>query len=621
MRALQNREFSTPLTRRQDSLLTAQTSTTRLIDPYGGQLVDLTIDRAELAEFRARAQALPTLTLSERSCCDLELLAGGAFSPLESFLGEADYQSVLDTLRLTSGQLMPVPVTLPVDADANLRLDSEVALYSCRRELLGTLRLDEIYPWDRRRESAAVFGTTDSRHPLVAEMHRWPGHYASGKLRMLPSSPPRDFRQLRLGPSAVRARLAALGRTNVVAFQTRNPLHRAHEELARRAIDAVDGTLLLHPTVGLTQPDDIDYFTRVRTYQAVVDGYLDPERVVLALLPLAMRMAGPREALWHALVRRNFGANHLIVGRDHASPGLDSGGQPFYPPYAAQELLDRHGDELGVAAVPFNELVYLPEQERYEESSKVGPDTPTLALSGSQVRDYLSNGRRLPAWFTRAEVADILESAHPRYRQQGACIWFTGLSGSGKSTTAEELAAALREGGRTVTVLDGDVIRTHLSKGLGFSPEDRDTNIRRIGFVASQIVAHGGLVICAAISPYRATRDEVRSMFKAGCFLEIFVDTPLIECERRDTKGLYARARSGELKNFTGIDDPYQDPLDPEIVLDTLQTSPKVNAERILGQLRLSQANRIARVEVRGPRGVSRTPKNVTDKPEPSTEP
>ena len=343
--------------------------------------------------------------------------------------------------------------------------------------------------------------------------------------------------------------------------------------------------LLLHPVVGLTKPGDVDHFTRVRAYRALVDHYYAPDRVLLSLLPLAMRMAGPREALWHALIRRNYGANHLIVGRDHAGPGVDSSGKPFYGPYDAQELVATHSAELGVNMVPFSELVYLSDEDRYEEVTKVPSGASTANISGTQVRDdYLGRGKQLPGWFTRPEVADILGETYPPRHRQGACIWFTGLSGSGKSTTAEVLTVMLLEHGRQVTVLDGDIVRTHLSQGLGFSKEDRDTNIRRIGFVASEIVRHGGLVICAAISPYRATRSDVRNMVGEG-FIEVFVDTPLEVCESRDTKGMYARARRGELKGFTGIDDPYEAPVSPELYLTTVDHTPESNAGRILDYL------------------------------------
>jgi len=372
--------------------------------------------------------------------------------------------------------------------------------------------------------------------------------------------------------------------------------------------------LLLHPVVGMTQPGDVDLFTRVRTYKALVRKYYPRDRAFLALLPLAMRMAGPREAVWHALIRRNYGANHLIVGRDHASPGKDSQGRPFYSPYGAQELVEQFEEELEVKLVPFRELVYLPDDDRYEEVSKVSPASRTLSISGTQVREqYLSRGRRLPAWFTRPEVSEILAEAYPPRHRQGFCLWLTGLSGSGKSTTAEVVTRLLEELGRQVTVLDGDVIRTHLSKGLGFSKEDRDTNVRRIGFVAAEIARHGGAVLCAAVSPYRATRNEVRSLVGADRFIEVFVDTPLSVCEERDPKGMYARARRGEIRSFTGIDDPYEPPENPEIVLDTVGSDPVANGRRILeylaaqGYVRREEASpSLHAVPAEGPADVAR---------------
>ena len=395
-----------------------------------------------------------------------------------------------------------------------------------------------------------------------------------------------DFQELRLTAAETRAKLEAFGYPNVVAFQTRNPLHRVHEELTKRAAQEVDGVLFLHPVVGLTKPGDVDQYTRVRTYKALAERYYDPDRILLALLPLAMRLAGPREAVWHALIRRNYGANHLIVGRDHASPGVDSKGNPFYGPYEAQELVARFSAELGVTMVPFRELVYLPEEERYEEVSKIPAHARIASISGTQVREeYLNNGKPLPAWFTRPEVATILADAYPPRHRQGVCIWFTGLSGAGKSTTAEVLTMLLLEHGRQVTVLDGDVVRTHLSKGLGFSKEDRDTNIRRIGFVAAEIVRHGGVVVCAAVSPYRATRDDVRTMVGTDHFVEVFVDTPLEVCEARDSKGMYGKARRGEIKGFTGIDDPYEEPIAPEITLTTIDCLPEDNARKIIMHL------------------------------------
>jgi len=417
-------------------------------------------------------------------------------------------------------------------------------------------------------------------------MASWGKAYISGPLRVLNLPKHYDFSELRRTPAEVRSTVRALDHANVVAFQTRNPIHRAHEELTKRAAAQVRGALLIHPVVGMTKPGDVDHYTRVRAYKTLVERYYDKRTTVLSLLPLAMRMAGPREAVWHAIIRRNYGANHFIVGRDHAGPGVDSSGRPFYGPYDAQNLLQRFELEVGVTMLPFQEIVYLPDEARFEEQHQVPPGTRVATLSGTQVRDeYLSKGATLPDWFTRPETAAILSKISLPAHQQGFCLWFTGLSGAGKSTIAEIVAILLMEHGRQVTVLDGDVVRTHLSKGLGFSKEDRDTNILRIGFVASEIVRHHGVVICAAVSPYRTARNECRSMVGKERFIEIFVDTPLEVCEQRDIKGMYAKARRGGIKGFTGIDDPYEEPLNPEIRLNTTDCLPEDNAHEIIDYL------------------------------------
>lgn len=554
-----------------------------LISPYCGGLTNLCVATERREELLEYASRLPCIQLSPRSLCDLELLASGGFSPIDRFLGKNDYTQVLQEMRLENGVLFPIPITLSVEPGSGVALDREIALADQRNNLLAVMRVEEIYDWDPQEQARLVCGTTDLRHPLVAEMHSWGRLNISGELRVLALPQHYDFQCLRLTPAQVRGRLTALGHRNVVAFQTRNPLHRAHEELTKRAARKINGALLLHPVAGITKPGDIDHYTRVRSYRALFERHYNSRRAVLALLPLAMRMAGPREAVWHAIIRRNFGANHLIIGRDHASPGKDSKGQPFYEPYAAQELLTRYSSEIGVQPVPFTELVYLPDQDRYEEITQVPNGQRTISLSGTMVReDYLQNGLSLPRWFTRPQVAAILSQAHPPKHQQGFCLWFTGLSAAGKSTIAEILTTLLLEHGRQVTVLDGDVVRTHLSKGLGFSREDREINVRRIGFVAAEIVRHGGATICAAISPYRATRNECRLMVGSDRFIEVFVNTPLSICERRDPKGMYARAREGGIKGFTGVDDPYEPPTGPEIVLDTVHFSAEENARQVL---------------------------------------
>jgi len=560
--------------------------TKQLIEPYGGSLANLASPPEQRAALLQRASCLPRVQLSDRATCDLELLATGGFSPLQTFLGRDDYEHVIEEMRLANGLLFPIPVTLTIGKDAHIKLDVEIALADSYNNLLAILRVDEIYDWDRAREARLVCGTNDPRHPLVAEMNSWGDSCISGALELLQLPPRYDFKTLRMDPAEVRRRLKLLGGGNVVAFQTRNPLHRGHEEMTKRAMQAVDGTLLLHPVVGMTKPGDVDHYTRVRSYKALTELYYDRERTLLSLLPLAMRMAGPREALWHAIIRRNFGANYFIVGRDHASPGADSNGFPFYEPYAAQQLLTHHSEAIGITALPFAEFLYLPESDRYEEASTIPSGTATISLSGTAAREtYLQQGRPLPDWFTRREVSSILEGSHPPRHRQGFCLWFTGLSCAGKTTTANIVTTKLLEHGRQVSLLDGDVVRTHLSRGLDFSKEDRDANIRRIGYVASEVVRHGGVVICAAVSPYRATRSECRSMVGSDRFIEVFVDTPLEVCEARDPKGMYARARAGEIKNFTGIDDPYEPPIGAEITIDAVNSSAEENAEYVLAYL------------------------------------
>ncbi len=558
----------------------------KLIAPYGGKLVDLMVPTEKREEVKAYANHLPSIQISERAACDLELLATGAFSPLDRFMSRADHQRVLDEMRLADGHIFPMPITLPVEPGPDIKAGQDIALRDSKNNLLAVMTIEEVYEWDHNEVAQKVFGSQDLRHPLVSEMFRWGKVNISGRLQVLELPRRHDFQDLRLTPAECRERLETFNHENVVAFQTRNPLHRVHEELTKRAVQEVDGVLLLHPSVGMTKPGDVDHYTRVRTYKALAQRYYDQGRILLALLPLAMRMGGPREALWHALIRRNHGVNHFIVGRDHASPGNDSTGKPFYGPYDAQELVQKYSEELGVKMVPFRELVYLPEEERYEEAPKIKPETRTASISGTQVReDYLNRGRKLPDWFTRPEVAEILSETYPPRHRQGVCIWFTGLSGAGKSTTADVLTVLLLEHGRQVTVLDGDVVRTHLSKGLGFSKEDRDVNIRRIGYVAAEIVRHGGVVICAAVSPYRATRNDVRNMVGKDRYVEVFVDTPIDVCEQRDVKGMYAKARRGEITGFTGIDDPYEPPLHPEMTLDTVKHTPEENARLILEYL------------------------------------
>jgi sulfate adenylyltransferase len=542
----------------------------------GASLVDLRVDDERAAELKTCAIGWQSWTLTRRQSCDLELLACGGFTPLESFLGEKDYRSVCGQMRLADGTLWPIPVTLDVPGTVLGAIGpaEALALRDDEGVMLAALWITEAWPADPREEAAQVFGSTDEAHPgvehLLNRTNRW---YVSGALEVLNLPEHRDFRGLLLTPAGLRAEFLRCGWQRIVAFQTRNPMHRAHQQLTLRAARDAGANLLLHPVVGMGRPGDIDAPTRVRCYQALLPTY-PPGTAMLSLLPLAMRMGGPREALWHAIIRRNYGATHFIVGRDHASPGVDSGGQAFYTPYEAQDLLAQHAGELGLEIMPFTKMVYVPERDAYSAENELPPGALARSISGTEQRALLAKGRNLPTWFTPPAVAAELRRSYPPLSERGFTVFFTGLSGAGKSTIAEDLCARLREDvGRRVTLLDGDVVRRHLSSDLGFSREERDRNVLRIGYVAAEITAHRGIAVCAPIAPYDEARREVRGLVESGGgFVLVHVATPLGVCERRDRKGLYARARAGMLPQFTGISDPYEVPTDADVVVDTEQS-------------------------------------------------
>jgi sulfate adenylyltransferase len=559
-----------------------------LVPPHGGTLVDLVAGPVRSAELRSASQAWASWDLTARQACDLELLANGAFSPLTGFLGRADYDSVCQEMRLADGTLWPMPVTLDLPEEL-ARVGTRLALRDPEGVMVAALEITEAWQPDRELEAKAVFATTDPAHPGVSQLlaaHPW---YVSGPLEITAPTTHHDYRSLRHGPAELRARFEQLGWSRIVAFQTRNPMHRAHVELTLRAARHLDAHLLVHPVVGLTKPGDVDHHTRVRCYRAVMGGY--PEGLAeLSLLPLAMRMGGPREAVWHAIIRKNHGVSHFIVGRDHAGPGTDPSGAPWYGPYEAQELLARHQAELGIEMVPFQQMVYLPGQDRYEAVDQVPAGVETLDISGTELRRRLAEGEEIPAWFTYPEVAAELRRSYPARADQGFTVLFTGLSGSGKSTIANVVVTRLLEiGTRRVLLLDGDLVRRHLSSELGFSKEHRDLNVSRLGWVAAQVTAAGGAVVCAPIAPYDAVRREVRATVEpAGGFVLVHVATPLEACEARDRKGLYAKARAGIIKEFTGISDPYEAPADAEVVIDTTGVTPEEAAERVIDHLRVA---------------------------------
>jgi sulfate adenylyltransferase len=556
-----------------------------LISPHGGTLVDLLVDPERATGLKAASADWPSWDLTPRQVCDLELLINGGFSPLRTFLGQRDYESVCQQMRLTDGTLWPMPVTLdvPEALAGQLSPGSSLALRDPEGVMLAVLHVEEVYRPDLTAEAEAVFGTTNPEHPGVAHLlQRTNPCYVSGPLEALQAPLHYDFRPLRLTPAELRNEFHRLGWTRVVAFQTRNPMHRAHQELTLRAAKDVEANLLIHPVVGLTKPGDVDHYTRTRAYQMLLPTY-PRYTAMLSLLNLAMRMGGPREAVWHAIIRKNHGCTHFIVGRDHAGPS-DRSGKAFYGPYDAQELLGKYQEELGVQMVPFQMMVYAEEQNAYVPEDQVPEGTRVLSISGTELRKRLAEGRELPEWFTFPAIAKELRRSYPPRDKQGFTLFFTGLSGSGKSTIANVLLVKLLEmGGRPVTLLDGDVVRKHLSSELGFSKEHRDINIRRIGFVASEITKNGGIAICAPIAPYDATRKDVRAMVEAGGgFLLIHVATPLEECEARDRKGFYAKARAGIIKEFTGISDPYEEPHDADMVIDTSDFTPEEAAQEII---------------------------------------
>ena len=548
----------------------------------------LLVEPEKAAALKEEAVHLPSWDLNFRQIWDSELLLNGAFSPLTGYLGRADYDSVCREMRLVDGALWPMPINLDVNEEtaAGLSEGSRLALRHPEGMVLAILEITDLWRPDLEAEAKAVFGTADDHHPGVFQLlHETQPVYVGGRLEGVELPPHHTYQRLRHTPEQLRAELDRLGWSRVVAFQTRNPMHRAHVELVRRAAADHRAKVLLHPVVGRTCPGDLDYFSRVHCYEAVLEN-LPPESTLLSLLPLAMRMGGPREALWHALIRRNYGCTHFIVGRDHAGP-RNAEGEPYYGPYDAQELVREHSEEAGIELVPFQEVVYSEERGEYMPRSEVPAGSRILSLSGTELRRRLREGSDIPDWFSYPEVIQALRRRHPPRSSQGYTVFMTGLSGSGKSTVAQILIAKLMElDDRPVTLLDGDIVRKNLSSELGFSREHRDLNIQRIGFVASEITKNRGAAVCAPIAPYAATRRQVRSVIEQhGGFVEVHVSTPLEVCEARDRKGLYAKARAGLIKEFTGIDDPYEEPQSPEVVIDTGELSAERAAQSIIDYL------------------------------------
>ena len=549
-------------------------------------LVNLLIDDQRASVLKQIAMNLSDILLNTRQLCDLELLATGVFSPLEGFMKRLDYESVLDRMRLQNDTLWPIPICLDVPETfaKTLETGQSIALRDPEGFLLAVLHIEEIWPVDRKKEASFIYGTCDEAHPGVSYLfHRSGDYYVGGKLEVLHLPLHFDFKQIRHTPAEIRGMYDKYGWNRIVGFQTRHPIHRPQFEMTIHAMRKSNANLLLLPVTGITRPGDFDHYTRVRCYRAMTRHY-PPNSFILNLLPLALRLAGPRGALLDTIISKNFGCTHFIVGHDHAGPGADSRGKPFYEVNAAQQLAEKFCREIGISVLSFDEIVYLPFEDEYRFANKIPAGTQTISLSGSDIRKRFHEGRRIPDWATFPEVVEELQKAYPSPQNQGFTIFLTGYPGAGKSTIANVLYSRFLEiGERPVTLLDGDIVRHHLSSELSFSKEHRDINVRRIGFVASEITKNRGIAICAPIAPYQNTRNEIRASIEAyGGFIEVHVSTPLDECEKRDRKGMYAKARAGLIKGFTGVDAPYESPKSPEIRIDTTHLTPEESAQEIL---------------------------------------
>ena len=536
-------------------------------------------------ELKAEANNYPSLQLSDRHLCDLELVINGGFDPLTGFMSRNDYDSVVRNMRLSDGSLWPMPITLDVNDKflSEISNTPKIALRDKEGFVLAILKIEDIWQPDLELEAQLVFGTNDTKHPGVNYLLNTSNkNYIGGKIEKVSKPYHYDYQDLRHTPDELKSIFKKNKWDKVIAFQTRNPLHKAHFELTTKAMKELNANLLIHPVIGMTKPGDVNHFTRTRCYQHIMKEY-PKSSAFLSLLPLAMRMGGPKETLLHAKIRKNYGCTHLIVGRDHAGPGLDSKNEPFYGPYESQEMLKKYQNELEIEMVPFKFMVFTPKSATFKAFDEVGQSEEYKTLSGTELRQLLDNGKGIPEWFTFKSVANELERSNPPLTKRGFTIFFTGLSGSGKSTLANGLVTQLlEEGSRAVTLLDGDIVRSNLSSELGFSKEHRSINIKRIGYVASEITKNGGIAICAPIAPYQEDRMFNRDLIsKEGGYIEIFVNTPLEKCEERDSKGLYAMAREGKIKEFTGISDPYEEPKDAEIVVNSSGKNPEILVKEI----------------------------------------
>jgi len=559
---------------------------TETIEPHGGSLVNLLVDEKRQTILKDVAFNLSDITLNDRQLCNLELLATGAFSPLKGFMTRTDYESVLDRMRLQNGALWPIPICLdiPETKAKSFEAGQSVALRDPEGFLLAIMEIEEIWAVEVEKEALQVFGTSDQVYPGVQQLYKKSGNfYIGGSLEVLSLPLHFDFKQLRLTPREIRNIYKRMGWKRVVGFQTAQPVHRPQYELIIKAMQQAKANLLLLPIAGMTKPGDFDHYTRVRCYREVTRHY-PPDSFILNLLPFTMHMAGPREALLQTIISKNYGCTHFIIGHNHAGPGRDKNGKSFYKSNEAQKLTSEYSEEIDIKIISFDEMVYLPFEDEYSFVDQVPEGSKTLSLTGSDIRERILTGRKIPKWATFPEVVEELQKAYPPPHKQGFTVFLTGLSGAGKSTVAKVLFSRFLEiGDRPVTLLDGDIVRRNLSSNLKFTKEDRDINVRRIGFVASEITKNRGIAICAPIAPYESTRSEIRSTIESyGGFIEVHVSTPIEICEKRDRKGMYAKARAGLIKGFTGVDDPYEIPASPEVSINTTDITPSEAAQEIL---------------------------------------
>jgi len=557
-----------------------------LTPAHGGSLVNLLVNDGRIEDLKQESRDWPSWDLDERQVCDLELLLGGGFSPLAGYMCRADVESVCDRMRLADGTLWPVPVSLDISAElgGSLGPGDRLALRDPEGVLLAVLNVEEVWRQDRQIDAEVLFGTADPSNPKVEEhLKRVRPWAVGGRVEGIQMPVHYDYRELRLSPAELRRKFKRLGWRRVLAFQTHQTMHRSQQALTERAAQEIGANLLIHPLVGRGRPGDADHYTRVRCYQALLPHY-PKDMVRLSLLPLVSRGHGPREAILQAIVHQNHGCSHFMVEHETAGSILETRDAPGFDPDEARRVLEEHASELGIAMVPYREMVYLESRRAFVPRAELQPGEPPVTVTGAEIRARLDEGRPLPPWFTFPGVERELRRRHPPRAEQGFTVFLTGLSGAGKSTIANALRVKLLElGGRGVALLDGDLVRKHLSSELGFSKQHRDLNIRRIGFVAAEITRAGGIAICAPIAPYDAVRREVRQMVEPwGGFILVYVATPIEVCERRDRKGMYAKARAGVVKEFTGVSDPYQLPTNAEVVVDTSSATPEEAVREVL---------------------------------------